>query len=118
MKHIKSNEERHTNDSEIAVFWYEMERNLPKSLEMEALGKEKIFKAFSATYPKIKSFFLTQREADQRALVRECRNRVSNVLSQKHEGIERIDSRLVQMILYCFSEDYSNTPVDQLDTHI
>lgn len=70
MKHIKSNEERHTNDSEIAVFWYEMERNLPKSLEMEALGKEKIFRAFSAAYPNIKDFFLTQREADQRALVK------------------------------------------------
>lgn len=44
-------------EREIAVFWDEMASFLPKSLEREALGDEKIFRAFRAVYPKIKEHF-------------------------------------------------------------
>ncbi len=41
-------------ETEIAIFWDEMSQYLPKSLEREALGDAKIFRAFKAAYPKIK----------------------------------------------------------------
>ena len=50
-EHVQS-----TNDSELAVFFDEIGKNLPKSIERSALGDEKIFRAFEIAYPQIKSY--------------------------------------------------------------
>ena len=50
----ETTKERETTKSELAVFWNEMAKHLPKSIERSALGDEKIFKAFQIVYPKIK----------------------------------------------------------------
>ncbi len=42
-------------ESEIAIFWSIMSDFLPKSLERQALGDEKIFRAFNAMYPNMKN---------------------------------------------------------------
>lgn len=52
--------EKDKTNSEVAVFWDEMASFLPKSLEREALGDEKIFRAFRVVYPKIKEHFFHQ----------------------------------------------------------
>ncbi len=46
-------------ESEIAVFWDEIAQNLPKSIEMSALGHEKIFRAFKIAYPKIRAHLIS-----------------------------------------------------------
>lgn len=54
MKTIDSVVEHETIQSELALFWNEISQNLPKSRERSALGDEKIFTAFAATYPKMR----------------------------------------------------------------
>jgi hypothetical protein len=49
-----------TIQTEIAVFWDRMAGFLPKTPEREALGDEKIFLAFAATYPEIKKYIITK----------------------------------------------------------
>lgn len=58
-------------ESEITVFWDEMSKHLPKSMEREALGDEKIFVAFKAIYPKIRAFHLSQIEAKVLGVIEE-----------------------------------------------
>lgn len=49
-------------------------------------------------------------EFSRTALIEEMRQRVSNMLSQKYEGIERINPKLENMIMYCLSEEYDDSP--------
>ena len=42
------------------------------------------------------------------------RNRISNVLSQKYEGVPRIDEKLERAIMYCLSDEYDDTPKSSL----
>ena len=43
---------------EVAVFWDEISRYLPKSLERAALGDEKIFLALKIAYSKIRKYLI------------------------------------------------------------
>lgn len=45
---------------EVAVFWEEISKHLPRSRAREELGDEVICGAFRAVYPKIKSHLLTE----------------------------------------------------------
>ena len=64
MSTIEKITEKSTLESELAVFWDEIAQGLPKSLEREALGDEKIFTAFRAAYPKIRKQLLTQHKEE------------------------------------------------------
>jgi hypothetical protein len=57
-------EVKQKEDSELAVFWDEMAKALPKSIERSALGDEKIFIAFKSTYLKIKIHLLSLQSQD------------------------------------------------------
>lgn len=52
-------------NSEASVFWNEIAKYLPKSIERSALGDEKIFTAFRLAYPEIRNYLvnLTLEEA-------------------------------------------------------
>lgn len=52
---METNNTTSREESEIAIFWSTMSDFLPKSLEREALGDEKIFRAFKAMYPNMKN---------------------------------------------------------------
>jgi lysine/ornithine N-monooxygenase len=54
--------------AELAVFWDEIAKALPKSMERSALGDEKIFRAFASSYPKMREHLLT---AERDRLVKE-----------------------------------------------
>lgn len=54
MKELIQAQEKERLNSELSVFWNEIETNLPKSLEMSALGNDKVFRAFAIVYPKIR----------------------------------------------------------------
>ena len=45
--------------TEAAVFWAEIESNLPKSREMAALGKEKVYQAFYPAWVEFRKYFLS-----------------------------------------------------------
>lgn len=47
-------------DSELAIFWQEIEKNLPKSQEMSALGTKPVFLSFKIAYPNIKKHLISQ----------------------------------------------------------
>jgi len=51
MSKIKQLMEKHHIESELASFWYEIEKNLPNTIEMAQLGKMKVFQAFQVSYP-------------------------------------------------------------------
>lgn len=52
--------------SELAVFWDEISKFLPKSVERAALGDEKIFIAFKSAYPLIKRFILLSHDKEMK----------------------------------------------------
>ena len=58
--YIKIDAQKEKEKSELAVFWDELSSHLPRNIERAALGDEKIFLAFRAVYPKIKSHILTE----------------------------------------------------------
>ena len=58
-------------DSEMACLWSAIAENLPKSQEMAALGKEKIFRAVKAGYLSYRPIFINQAVAEERARVME-----------------------------------------------
>ena len=45
--------------TEAAVFWAEIESNLPKSREMAALGKEKVYQAFYPAWVEFRKYFIS-----------------------------------------------------------
>ena len=57
---IETTEKKDTIDTELAYLWNAIEENLPKSQEMEALGKEKIFIAVKAGYLSCRHIFNNQ----------------------------------------------------------
>lgn len=68
--------------SETAIFWQEIEKSLPKSKEMSALGTKPVFIAFKAAYPSIKQYLLKQilqalieREENRLKECEQCDNR-------------------------------------------
>ena len=56
--------------AELAVFWDEIAQHLPKCMERNALGDEKIFQAFATAYPKMKKHLLTSRDTYWKERVR------------------------------------------------
>ena len=58
---------KNTIDSEMAYLWSAIEENLPKSQEMEALGKEKIFRAVKAGYLSYRPIFINQVKSVERS---------------------------------------------------
>jgi len=75
----KHNFKESIEEAEIVVFWDEMAKNLPKSLERNALGDEKIFLAFKATYPKIKTHLITTIISEYEEMLVDIRNLVKPI---------------------------------------
>ena len=64
---------------------------------------------------RIKEFIFSTYTKDLLQSDRETfRNRISNVLSQKYEGVPRIDEKLERAIMYCLSDEYDDTPKSSL----
>lgn len=59
-------------ESEISVFWNEIAKHLPKSVEREALGDEKIYTAFRAAYPKMRKHIVQLAREEERGKVFEA----------------------------------------------
>lgn len=75
MPESKQKEYVEKEESELAIFWEEMSKNLPKSVERSALGDEKIFVAFKCVYPKIKEYLLSQYKSSLRERIENTRPR-------------------------------------------
>ena len=88
---LQYNKEEQTIQSELAMFWDEIANYLPKSKERAALGDEKIFNAFAATYPKI----IKHLTAERTALLTELRKILSDEnykLEEWYSSAERPDT--------------------------
>jgi hypothetical protein len=56
---LEEMKEKHTQQSELAVFWSVIADHLPKNTERSALGDEAIFSAFAVAYSQIKDHLVS-----------------------------------------------------------
>lgn len=56
----------------------------------------------------VKSFLTSALQGQAKEMLEKARNRVSNVLASKYEGLDRIDPKLEEMIMYCLSDKYGD----------
>lgn len=74
-----NNEEEQKLDAEMAIFWSLIEDNLPKTQEMEALGKDKIFYAVKPAYIQMRSYMIrSERSSVRRETVEACKQLIKN----------------------------------------
>ena len=110
---IKNFIEEERNESELAVFWDKMASYLPKSIERSALGDEKIFIAFKATYPEIKKHIqislikmiveMVESEKEEEHKAYDCENFESCAMFTRHtrsynQALDTISSKLKSII--------------------
>ncbi len=96
----ESSWERDTLKSEVAVFWDEIAQHLPKSMERSALGDEKICRAFSIAYPKIRGYLASkvEKEAYERGRKEEQQSifaKIDSAFNQTCRGDEILYNDLI-----------------------
>lgn len=89
---IKEISQKHKEKAEASVFWSLIEDNLPKSREMSALGKEKVYQAFYPAYLEFRKHlidrFVLSLENEKKPSVKE--GEIKNVNLIEHEILARV----------------------------
>ena len=84
--------------AELAVFWDEIAQHLPKCMERNALGDEKIFHAFATAYPKIKKHLLSSRDTHWKEREKEVLKSIIRV-AKDPDAVDRIASLRLRELL-------------------
>jgi hypothetical protein len=83
---LEEMKEKHTQQSELAVFWSVIADHLPKNTERSALGDEAIFSAFAVAYSQIKDHLVSTAKRETLREVREYQKGFTR--DDGHGGLE------------------------------
>lgn len=90
--------EKHTQQSELAVFWSVIADHLPKSIERSALGDEATLNAFAVAYPQIKQYLVSTAR-------RETLREVVGIVEKQKKRIPAFDSETGRRDVYAQALD-------------